>query len=151
VKILQVGPESSGGKLVGPWMRDNGHTVLRLSFPYGHRDYNRRWPVAEAHHWCAEHPDGPIIVTLRGFMFATQSQVAVPHVEDMAEARRSTREAMLRIFGFLNGVDNPWYPVVYEALVNYPETVTEGLSEFLGVPLEPPRVLYDANQKWRAA
>lgn len=145
MNILQVGPESSGGKLLGKWMADNGIHVTRYSFPYGYGSH-RGWPTEKVADWLEQNPEGPVVVTMRGTMFAARSQVAVPHVHSQERALQNIREAYVRIFRLLE--DRPYYPLVYEAVVHYPETVTAGLSEYLGVTVNPPRGMYDANEKW---
>ncbi len=172
VAVLVVGAEGSGTRLMtrllmaaGCLGGDDGvqafdrfvppatcPIVWRKSYPHYGRWPNLRRMAARGR---LQGYEVRAVVMLRDWHALCASQVAAHHVATLADARWRSREAYRRIFRGLElaGLTQAYIPVTYEALVDRPTPVMEGVFRELGLPEGTPLPfpITDANAKYYKA
>ena len=157
MRVLVVGPESSGGRWVADLLRAGAPSeveVAHYSMPHGPDGREREaphdfaaaaaervWrmrpstllPLDWGRHWPTEHdfddfdPDR-VLITTRDWLPMTASAGATHPITD---GTRPGEEATLRIFRWLDGATHPFRLVSFEALVEHPPRVLASIYDWL--------------------
>lgn len=146
MKVLVIGPESSGGRFVARWLRQSdGLEVEHYSSPMGGEYADRHWPTDRLD----PSEFDRAVVTTRAWYPMIKSQAAhhVTAGEDAAEFL--TRLSYVKIHLWLHENGIPWRLCSYESLMIPGTTRMADLFRWFGVDPEPcPEEIINGNIKW---
>ena len=144
--VIVTGPESSGTRFVSRWLEAHPDVAARhWSMPAG-ESWARHWPPD--HDFDGE-PPLAVVMVLRNFEATIASQVNRRMVSCHEEAEANITQTYLRILTWTLSHGFQLYPLIYDTIVEHPETMAD-LFRWLGVdPVDCPEDPVDANAKWR--
>lgn len=141
-RVVVVGAESSGTRLMARILDATGINTLHRSFPYG-GSHLRHWPEVSVN----EHDADAIVWMQRDWWATVRSQLAASHVKTIKEAWDNIAEAQIRIAEVVRAYS--FVVVSYESLVQRPATVIDHVCRWLEV--ETPVLdeeIVDGNDKY---
>lgn len=165
--FLVLGPESSGTRLMTRLLvaagcfGDGGHEqrldkaildhpliAWRRSVPH-----RKQWPdVGGMIQQLQTHDyDVTVLVMSRDWHAMSLSQVAAPHVADVAAAHEHIQRAYCAIFDALCTTQTPFEVVNYEALTQRPQETVATLMQRLGLSVQQEVRVYDGNARYYEA
>lgn len=138
MRVLCTGPESSGTRLLTRIVATGeGIEAIHRSIPH-----YQSWDL-----WVPEVGEiDKVVFISRAWNPTIQSQVARGLVEYEAQSIAHLQRAHVEFAKQIG--DKPWWYVIYHNLIYRPDIVLSDLEEFLGVSVELPEEVYNANFKW---
>lgn len=142
-KILILGVESSGNRMMSELLTTNGLDATLITFPHA-----QVWPdLAEIK--LDEY--GTIIVMIRNMYHTAESQIRQKHVTKLEESVKRISKGLQKIFDLLHGRNK--FIITYESLVLSPEFMQHWILNTFKVPKEGRKLLkiYNGNKKYEEA
>lgn len=139
-KVLCVGGESTGTRLMTEIVAALGGDPIHRSFPYG---VEHGWPDLSQIEFDAA------VVMVRNWAATIKSQLKVGHVQSRYAGLLNLQDAYQKIFAGLTSI--PYVVVPYEALVHDTKMTIESIQFAIpGLTLDGAKipVITDENKKW---
>lgn len=149
INLIVTGPESSGTRFVSRWLEAHPDVAAHhWSMPSG-LSWARHWPTD--HDFGAERPTAVVLV-IRSFEATVRSQLT--HTErgfsGRDEVEALTVQALLRALNWAVSHGVAVYPLLYDTVVDHPETMADVFRWLAVEPVDCPEDIVDGNDKWRA-
>lgn len=165
---MVVGPEASGTRLVTEILlyagcfgddslgqllderipHDQDLLVWRRSYPHGRGNWPSMSAMVEQLHK-AGHRDIRVIVCMRDWHSLLNAQIRNgKHQPTIELALQSAQRSYKMIFRQIANLGLPYWMVSYEALVQRPEVAQAAFLEMIGLKMDVPVLIHDANAKY---
>ncbi len=135
-KILVIGGESSGSRLLVEIIRNQGGNVIHRSMPYAQEFIDLE-----------EFDDMDLfVISVRSWPYMIASQVRVRHAKSEEDAKIRTQKAYSIIFEYLNKKQKNYFIITYESLINSPEFMQKWICEKCGLEFDPNKMIKINNE-----